>query len=570
MAAQAHWPWGIVSVVVQTVNEGMFVKIELDALAYGSPLIVAALLSMPVAAQVVKAPETMISSAASAAGGSNAEARDVISKLDVQQDSSGIWVATCEVNLSAKPYWRQLKIEALVESPAPSDDPQTGVTVPLDAKSGPQSHTVELRRPDVYTEVINHQLKIIERTHKPAQSEWVVATLTGHLDNGQSFEVSKVVKQTIRWPDKRVWDADENIRKDGPKKSLAKAVRLIDEGYPETLDEARVLLERLLLKDGRMVDAYIEMARVSMKTNWGPEGFYQARKYLDSALSIDSAAVNAFILRGYVSAHQGKYKDAESDFMNASRSNPPNLWLWSNWGQLLAMQGRNDEAIRMYLKAATHPPTHDTYDRAREDAFENLIEIYGKKRDLASMEKMHRSRVQDFGRVGCYVVSYAIFEVQERGAPEVAIELLKDFSQLECARESSKEVLGMAYYMKWSRADEPLRMEYINLARVYFPAGARLFSRLASSAVTLKVAAALVKSGESVDQKDNRGMTALAYALGEREYETADRLVKLGASPIATIGDQDMPVALIPVLNNDIQGIRLMRRLGVNYSNIRF
>lgn len=562
--------WGDVFDAVQTMNEGVVVKCEFNALAHCASLIVAALVSMPVQAQVANAPATVFTSAASAAQARSTETEDVISNLEVKQNASGQWVATCEVSLGAKPYWRQLTIEASVASTSSSHDPLAVVTVPVDAKAGPQSHTIELNRPDIYTDVYNPQLNIVERTHKPVQTEWVIATLSGRLEDGRPFEISKLVKQTIRWPDKRIWDADQSIRRDGASTSLAKAVRLIDEGNQEALDSARILLERLLLKDGRMTDAYIEMARVSMKTNWGPEGLLQARRYLDSALSIDTASVNALILRGYVSAHQGHYKDAETDFTNASKSNPPNLWLWSNWGELLVMQGKNDDAIKMYLKAVTHQPTHDTYDRARADAFEKLIAIYEQKHDLDSLEQMHKSRVHDFGDVGCYVVRYALFEIQERDAPDVAIDLLKDATLSGCEGDSAKDALGVAYYLKWSRASEPQRMEYINRARVYFPIGASLFYRLGSSVATLKVATALAKSGENLDQKDNNGMTALAYAVERRDYETASRLVKVGASPLATIGEQAVPVALLPVFNNDLQGIRLMKRLGVNYSSIPF
>lgn len=497
------------------------------------------------------------------------ETENVISNLAVKQNASGQWEAICEVSLGAKAHWRMLTIEAAVE-PTSSRDPLASTMVPIEAKTGTQSHTIELKRPDIRWDVYNAQLNIVERTHKPVQTEWVIATLKGQLENGRPFEINKVVRQTIKWPDKRIWDADQSIRRDGPSASLAKAVQLIDQGHQAELESARTLLERLLLQDGKMTAAYIEMARVSMKTNWGPEGLLQARRYLDSALSTDAANVNALILRGYVSAHQGHYKDAEADFLNASRSNPPNLWLWSNWGELLVMQGKTDEAIKMYLKAVTHPPTHDTYDRARADAFENLIALYGKKRDLDALEKMHQNRVRDFGDVGCYVVSYALFEIQERDAPDVAIDLLKDAIQSDCEGYSAKEALGLAYYLKWSRASEPDRMAYMNRARVYFPVGARLFYKLGSSATTLKVATALTRSGENVDQKDNNGMTALAYAVERRDHETASRLAKAGASPIATIGEQAVPIALVPVFNNDLAGIRLMKRLGVNYSSIHF
>jgi tetratricopeptide (TPR) repeat protein len=546
------------------------VKLPFNSLAYCSSLMFGVLMSMPVHSQVASSSAPMFSSVGSAAKLGSTETADVISSLGVKQNASGQWVVTYEISLGGKTRSRLLVVEASVDPKEPSLDPRVAAMVPLYETSGPQSHTLELNRPDVFTDFYNAQLNVVERTHKPAQTEWVVAKLMGHMEDGSPFEVRKMVRHTIRWPDKKVWDADQSIRRDGPSASLANAVQLIDVGNREALESARMLLERLLLKDEKLVGAYIELARVSMKTNWGPEGLLQARRYLDSALSIDASNVNALILRGYVSAHQGHHKDAETDFVNASKSNPPNLWLWSNWGELLAMQGKADDAIKMYLKAATHPPTLDTYDRARADAFENLIDLYGKKRDLDALEKMHEMRVRDFGGVGCYLVEYALFEIQERNAPDVAIDLLKDASPSSCEGRGSKETLGVAYYLKWSRASDARRMEYMNRARVYFPVGARLFYTLGSSAATSKVASALAKSGENVDQKDNHGMTALAYAVERRDHETASRLVKVGASPTATVGDQGVPVALVPVFNNDLQGIRLMRRLGVDYSNINF
>jgi len=537
---------------------------------YWSTLFSAVIFSFPGQAQVAQFPPAPVTAASAVQDSSSAPTGDVISNLAVKQNANGHWVAICELSLSGKLSWRQLTIEAVVEPERSSNDPGAITIVPLDKTAGAQLQTIELKRPDLYSDVYNARLNIVERTHKQVQTEWVVAKLNGVMEDGRPVKLSKVVRQTIKWPDKRVWDADQSILGDGPSKSLSKAIQLIDEGNQETLAAARLLLERLLLKDGRMTQAYIEMARVSMKTNWGVEGFLQARRYLDSALSIDSENVNALILRGYVSAHQGRYKEAEADFLTASRSNPPNLWLWSNWGEVLVMQGKMDDAIKMYLKGVNHPPTNDTYDRAREDAYAKLISLYEGKRDLESVEKMHKNRVHDFGGVGCYVVKYAFFKVVERDDPDAAIDLLKDFNQFDCGDENSKEALGMAYYVKWAQSSDAQRMEFINRARIYFPIGAQLFYRLGSSASTLKAAKALAKSGESIDQKDNSGMTALAYAIERREYDIAGRLVKLGGSPTALVGEQAVPVALIPVFNNDLEGVRLLKKLGVNYSVVNF
>ena len=42
--------------------------------------------------------------------------------------------------------------------------------------------------------------------------------------------------------------------------------------------------------------------------------------------------------------HQVRYKPAETMFIDASRTDTKNLWLWANWGELLVMQGKLEMA----------------------------------------------------------------------------------------------------------------------------------------------------------------------------------------------------------------------------------
>jgi hypothetical protein len=55
-----------------------------------------------------------------------------------------------------------------------------------------------------------------------------------------------------------------------------------------------------------------------------------------------------------------------------------------------------------------------------------------------------------------------------------------------------------------------------------------------------------------------------------KDFATARRLIRLGARPDTPVGPSDMPVALLPVLMRDFEGIKLMTRSGVDYSKLKF
>jgi ankyrin repeat protein len=93
---------------------------------------------------------------------------------------------------------------------------------------------------------------------------------------------------------------------------------------------------------------------------------------------------------------------------------------------------------------------------------------------------------------------------------------------------------------------------------------------LAEHESTFPAAEKLVAAGEAIDQKDNDGMTALAYALQTNRVDTAKALLRLGAKPDATVGANAVPVALVPVIGGHLEAIRLMQEAGVDYSKLRY
>jgi tetratricopeptide (TPR) repeat protein len=381
---------------------------------------------------------------------------------------------------------------------------------------------------------------------------------------------SAQVDQVIDWPDFQTWTRDQLIATASPQDNFKRAVGLIDTEGEAQLHEAKTILEKLIANDPKFAPAYIELARIAMKSNWGTEGLHQAEGLLSSALQIQPDSVNAKILLGYVYAHQERFDKAEALFTQASHSETNNLWLWSNWGEMLTMEGKPDQAILKYRQAIAHPMTHDTYDRARAFAYEHLLELLEKREDVDQMETLYKQRIAEFGPGSCYSTDYTRFLLDVRGDTQGAIDLATRALNQNCDDSESRELLGLAEYVKWASSKGPQQAEALNQAHVYLPAGPKPLYLLATSERTAPAARALVAAGEAIDQKDNDNLNALAYAVQKRDSSAAKRLLELGARPDTPVGEAGIPVAFLPVVNADAEGVRIMRQHGANYSTLRF
>jgi len=251
-------------------------------------------------------------------------------------------------------------------------------------------------------------------------------------------------------------------------------------------------------------------------------------------------------------------------------SNPPNLYLWANWGELLAMQGKKDAAIAKYREAVTRPPTGNTYDRARQDAFAYLLYLLDGKQDTDGVEAMYRQRAAEYPDTDCYGVDHARFLALRRLDPERASAALQAAPSPQCHPDRKREVQGLVYYLNWFRASAATRGESLLQARVFLPAGPRLFYVLATSDQSIAIAQQLIAAGDKLDAQDSRGYDALGHALSAGETAAARRLLRLGAKPLAELGPERMPAALLPVLKGDLESIQMLQRAGVDYSKLSY
>jgi tetratricopeptide (TPR) repeat protein len=333
----------------------------------------------------------------------------------------------------------------------------------------------------------------------------------------------------IEWPTLDTYLRNRNIALRAPEDSLQAAVDLIEAGRDSDLNEARLVLERLINLNPQFDPAYVELARVAMRSNFSPQGLHQAETLLDSALQIRPDSVNAKILQGYVYTHQHKYARAEALFTDAARSNPKNLWLWTNWGELYLIQGQLDPAADKFRQTLMRQMTHDGYDRARQSAYRNLLEILERRQDYNGMEALYQQRVDEFGFGTCYTADYSRFMLNVRGNVEKAIELSTRALGQDCEDTESRAILGLANYVKWAATSGTASAAALNQARIYLPAGPAALYELARSDRTMVAAKKLVDGGEDINQTDSEGMSALFFAFRNRDHAAAKRLMSLGA-----------------------------------------
>ena len=462
---------------------------------------------------------------------------NAVSGIAVREGTEGDWLLDFDYVYSGNPPGAEFRIETPPQAgTSPAPDFVSDATKQFPPKPGSHHIGMALLYPGDGT------------------SGQVVVSIVA--PNGTVLATQRVEK-IIQWASKDQRDFDL-------------AFSMIENGRTESLRQARTILERLIAKNPQLDDAYVELARVAMKSNWGPEGVHQAETLLHSALAIRPESVNAKILLGYVYTQQQRFKEAEPLFVEAAREDPPNVWLWTNWGEMLEMQGRAAQAEAMYRQALDRPLGTKWSSSARRNAYVSLLNMLEARNDLDGMEALHKRRVEEYGAGGCFTAEYARFKLDLRHAADGAIELARRGLNGECAGSRSRQMLGLASYAKWAASTGAEAAGALNQARVFLPAGPSTLQMLAGDASTMPAAKKLVAGGEAVDQVDNDGMTALALALLDDELETAQRLIDLGASVETTVTTEAIPVALLPVSNRNLAAIGFLRRAGVDYSKLRY
>lgn len=476
-----------------------------------------------------------------------------LNKLTVTHEPDGRWIAHVEYAHTGKPANAKLTVFQMAQT--------TGIGV-----DGPR----ELFVASQWLRPGTHTVSIPFRNPNSAAA-YVTQKIGARVDRVPEAPITLLVDQRIQWPDPYVARVEEAIAAGKPETIVEAAVAQIDAmTMSDDLHEARALLQALIERRPRTDAAYVELARITMKNNWSPAGLREAENLIGSALQIDPGSANAKVLLGYVYAHQGRFKEGEALFAQAAAANPPNLWLWANWGEALAMQGKVQPAIEKYREVLGRPPTGNTYDRARWDAYEKLLVLLASRKDLDGVDALLKKRTQEYPDTRCFAVDYARFLMLHRADIQGAVDVLRGAPSPGCDPGLAREVQGLGYYVAWAQGSDPERAEALRQARVFAPVSPGLFLMLASSERAFPVAQQLVAAGEKIGMRDNRELDALSYALRSGDAEIVRRLLRLGASPTAKVGREEMPAALIPVLTRNLEMIKVLQRAGVDYRKLRY
>jgi tetratricopeptide (TPR) repeat protein len=474
-----------------------------------------------------------------------------ISNLAVKREADGRWVVSFDYAYTGEPMGALVSLSQVYTSPA-HPKPTDGLFHVKAAVPGTHHYSATVVNPN-------------------ADGMYTTEKVSAAMFLAQQPPLAKAsVDQRIQWPDPVKTEVEQALAAGKADAIVQKAVAMIDTNEHHKLQAARKLLQTLVDQRPGTDAAYVELARVAMKTSWNPSGLRDAETLIGSALQIRPDSVNAKILLGYVYAHQGRHKPAEKLFAEAAVANPPNLWLWANWGEVLAMQGQTEAAVQKYREAIARPPSPGTYDNARWDAYWKLFALLKQRNDETGIGALLKQRAQEYPGSYCFSVDYARHLLLQRGEASEAQAVLRETPSPGCDESQKRSVEGLVRYVAWAGSGEPERAELLRQARAFQPVNSGLFYTLASSDKAMAIAKQLIAAGEKLGMQDEQQMDALAYALSNTDHSTARRLLRLGASPLAEVGPQKMPVALIPVINRDVEGIRLMQRSGVDFVKLRY
>jgi Tfp pilus assembly protein PilF len=471
-----------------------------------------------------------------------------VKSMKITKKDGGVYMATIE-------YFYRGDVDTAFIRVGPGDEKSQNLGGHIASEIAQKgTHTIEMEVPRPFNDL----------------SDMVTRKVVAELwSNGVVMEALQV-DYVIEWPDMYTYSTQRELAKKSTKDIYTESVAQIDSGDQDSLKAAKKSLELILLRDPKYVAAYPELARVMMKTNWGPEGLRQAENYLLSGLAIDPQNANVKVLLGYVYAHQKRYKEAEEKFVEAATTGTKNLWLWTNWGELLSMQNKPDQALDKYMQAIDAGRTYDTYDRARIFAYNKVFEILENKKQLDKLDKLYKKKVEEFDNYSYFFAEYGRFRLTHFGDYESAISYAKAALEKGCECEEAKYTLGMSYYIAWTRLEGDAKEIAFNQAGVFLPEGPRMLYELARFDATSAVIPQLLKRGASLRTQDNQKYNAMAYALMGNDVEAAQRLSKYGAKFDEPVGMEQYPVGLISFTNENVDAIKMMKNRGVNFAAIKY
>ncbi len=303
-------------------------------------------------------------------------------------------------------------------------------------------------------------------------------------------------------------------------------------------EEAAGLLEEALRREPTYAPAYVELARFVLKSTYrfsgGPQdefteaGIQQATALLDTALQLEPAFTEAFILYGYVLGSQGRTHAGLAILDEAEKLGATSLWLALNRSQLQEINGSFDAAHETYLAVL---------QASRPGSSQYLAALHGLARLSASVEEVDRylREIIDLSPEDQWAHgNYAAF-LLEQGHFDAAIEHADRAMQLN-PYPLVRETLAVALTAKASELllvghDEEQAAVYFSLAQKTGVDPKTVFFKATSNEASFIAVFGLVEQGMPIDTRDATHRTALFHALGHRDEKHVLDLLSRGANP---------------------------------------
>lgn len=429
---------------------------------------------------------------------------------------------------------------------------------------------------DIEYGVKNHQIIQVLRPNRITAFTTNKVKVSISKNNGDEF-FKKYLDLELNWPSKITTSSnDSSLLQESNDELLYKAIEIIDGNDGDEYIVAKKYLERIIFNDPKYVQAYIELARIAMKsdskfTEHGlSQGALEAERILKTALTIDKNYANSYILYGYVMAVQNKPEQAIAAFKRAQQIGTLNLWLYSNWGLALKNAERYDEAIQIYSQALINIPTPVTplmrsNNRAIPIIFSNLEELYAEKQNWQALEALLIKRAETTHNI-CVNTKRAKLRLLHFSDIEQAMKMATIAYDEDC--DESRTVLASVYISKWALdstiANEDQREQLLRKGQALADNTYDLIIMLASSDYTAQALSKLKSTGLNIDIADEKGITPLAYAAIMNEQDVMKRLVNLGADPNRKLNEHGLTILMLSIVMGQYDSVKTLVALGAN------
>lgn len=351
-------------------------------------------------------------------------------------------------------------------------------------------------------------------------------------------------------------------------------VSLIDEGIDhhsrDGLQQAKKLLDQLLIENPKYVPAYIQLARYQETVERNQKGLKAAEQTLNTALNLDKKNAEVYIVLGDNLYWQNRLDEAEKALKSASDLGTSNLWLYVNYARVFIKKGQNDKAIE-YLEKLTNRKSYELSNtRPLKFGYGVYIYLLTSMEDFARLEKVFERRQRTFEYNGCYLAEYSAFELFKRGDYEKSIRLGEKALKLNCSNDGYvSRRLSYAYLVKWATkyqsatkvdAEDNLYLK----AKILNADMSEILYNLSNSQKTESSIGIILRTGVKIDAQNQDSITATGLAVQYGSLTALKKLINSGANINTRQGSAEWSLLMIAAYNGNEEVVKYLLDKGAD------